>query len=757
MKKSLLCCFVTCVLLSACSFRSLSYKNELEVKDISNIISFSELSEQGYMGGSLIYNPNNRSIGQLDNNVSVAIRLCKAGYKSTDEEKKVFYQISDSIEYGLLYINSINESLIDFTVILYNISGEKSKIKNYILSVNESADINDDGLYDIKYAPPSSKRRNYEKAVYLQFLSSQENLNISMYSVLKEQYKNGDYPNGIIGVNNNNRFIISKYSDSDSSVRSIVQGVYPGDYIIDNQTGLYQYVKNNNYCKNSRSISDEDLDYLNSDFDDNYFFTIDEFSGTELTDFLNSFPEQLIDSVIGENEITKVNELLKRKDLIILVAEQQNIPDFEEYRLELQEQLKNISDEDIVYVNRSFLEENYPSCPHKTNVSQTIIEVLPLASVVLPMTDFCIDNDLRNNDSKGTDRAATSSFYQAKSKSEYLLQLNKMESIFDQYELKLDTTNITIPITTQYADNKSAVLSASLKLKESRVGIAITGSFDTTWGSVNCGLSTAAFLKLSSGVSVIISRSDKEIDKLSDNVTIKSNNSIDKKTVPLFKTKIKLLEYDKGFNIPGATFLLGPIPFSFHPYFSLGIPMSLDIEMDGNISYDIYIAGLAQAGFSVGMDYGVEWKKKKLLKLPYPYTRFHDNSFASADSIFYIDTNGDSFDIGIKNLNVGFTVNPHLKIGIEASAAAIVHGGFDLYTGLEGYSKFGYQAPRIKGVFGLNLVSKFQANVFLGLKNVKLLCIPLGDIGKNWIWDDLLNETIPIIPETVFLDRELKK
>ena len=53
-----------------------------------------------------------------------------------------------------------------------------------------------------------------------------------------------------------------------------------------------------------------------------------------------------------------------------------------------------------------------------------------------------------------------------------------------------------------------------------------------------------------------------------------------------------------------------------------------------------------------------------------------------------------------------------------------------------------------------NEVNKIQANLFLGLKNLKVLGISIGDIGKNWDWD-LAEYRCTIIPKTKFYDKEL--
>ena len=46
------------------------------------------------------------------------------------------------------------------------------------------------------------------------------------------------------------------------------------------------------------------------------------------------------------------------------------------------------------------------------------------------------------------------------------------------------------------------------------------------------------------------------------------------------------------------------------------------------------------------------------------------------------------------------------------------------------------------------------ANVFLGLKGVKVLGISIGEIGKEWEWN-LFKKNMPIIPETKLFDYKI--
>ena len=71
------------------------------------------------------------------------------------------------------------------------------------------------------------------------------------------------------------------------------------------------------------------------------------------------------------------------------------------------------------------------------------------------------------------------------------------------------------------------------------------------------------------------------------------------------------------------------------------------------------------------------------------------------------------------------------------------------------YANFGYYDPYLRASYGLNDTSSIYANVFLGLKGIKVLGINIGDIGKKWEWQ-LLNYDKTIIPETALFEYKIK-
>ena len=202
---------LVCFAFINCSFQNDSFSKQMLIKDISENTDYANIITQGFMGGAVIYNESNVSLGQLDKGVVVAVRLCKAESKMVDGGKEVFWQINETAEYGLLKIDDIDREFISFSFKLYNQKGICFSNTKHYLKIGESVDLNGDSIADIEYVLPIIKRSGYEKATYLNFISSQHTKTIAMYAVIKEQYPGESYPNGIIGVNNNGRFIIQKY------------------------------------------------------------------------------------------------------------------------------------------------------------------------------------------------------------------------------------------------------------------------------------------------------------------------------------------------------------------------------------------------------------------------------------------------------------------------------------------------------------------------------------------------------------------
>ena len=744
--------------LISCSFNSNKITNVMPINDISSDTKYLDIISKGYMGGSLIYNEEDNSLGQLANGVSVAIRLSKSQRYDTSETESIFKEEDGSVMYGLLVIDKIDSEKISFKSELYDITGNAYLEKTFLLYKNECADLNDDGLVDIQYTKPYSKRSGYEKAMYLNFLSSQENLNITMFAVLIEQYPGKTYPNGIIGVNNDDKFIVQKYINTETAQRSVISGVYKGDYVVDNLNNKYQVISNNQYARHARSVSDDDLIDLDSEIEENTVFQFieEDFAFSTIDDFLSVLPEKIISKYQEYIGIEKLNEILKDKELLKIIDEEQGsiLPANE--KEEIFNQFDFLTTEETIQLNRVFLEKNYPvSCPQRVTVSTVITEVLPLASIVFTESDTYEDiveeaSSYDSCPSENENRAASASFSECKTEKEYYAKLNTLESDFNSYNEIFSFPDFEVPI------QKDKSVNTKLILKDSRIALGIKGSFSSTWGSVRSSLGAAVFFKATANVGVEVTKTStndtltKDYQGTKTDAQVK-NNSV---TIPIIKKDLTLLEFELCQSTNLANFAIGPILIGINLDLGIGLPIKTTFEMDCELSYSAHIAGLAKAGIAVGVDYGIKWKKVWFIKIPSVYIDWIGNASASAEAICFFDQDFESLDLKLSKLALQFSVEPYVKAGLSVSIAAVVHAGCGIQFGTKGYVKFGYYNPYLRGSYGLDNTSSIYANVFLGLKGVKVLGISIPSLGYPWEWDLFENDT-PIIKETTLFEYKI--
>jgi hypothetical protein len=309
---------------------------KVELSDISKQLNYHEISRQGFMGRSVLYNPGQPSSGQLVEGVHVAVRLGQVDRYDT-------------------------------------------------VQLNEKAAINGDGLADATYTKPTLKRPGMENALYLTFLSSQEDLNTSMFAVLPEQYSQGVYPSGIIGINIDGKFIVSKY-ESNTTIRSAVQGITNGDFVLDTIEGDYKRVIHTVPSRSARSISDSERGDIESSTPIvSYKFVESEFAYGYDADVLFSALPDTVKNLYLENETTlqKLNRVLENRDLIILVSKARDTSITEDKFAEITTEIAALSDDEVTQINRIFLDMVYPDvCPQSISESNSIAEVLGLAIVV---------------------------------------------------------------------------------------------------------------------------------------------------------------------------------------------------------------------------------------------------------------------------------------------------------------------------------------------------------------------------------------
>lgn len=213
------------------------------------------LAEQAYMGGSILYNPEEPASGHLLPGAVIAVRLSKVE-KSTVDAVEVFTDDLSSEVFGTLTVQSVDVQKIAFDLALFGKNGVTKK--QYSLAAGSKIDINGDSIDDLEYAAPKQAHAGFASAVYLTLLSSQESLTTAMFAVLPEQYANGSYPSGIIGINPDGKYLYAKYQPNGRE-RSIVHGLSDNDFVLDSAAGEYVQVSGITDAVNQRSISEADL------------------------------------------------------------------------------------------------------------------------------------------------------------------------------------------------------------------------------------------------------------------------------------------------------------------------------------------------------------------------------------------------------------------------------------------------------------------------------------------------------------------
>ncbi len=320
-----------------CSSVVLGCVNGLTLEDsgssakLNNITGIKEravLKDLVYQGGSMLYNPADSSVSQLQKGVIVATRagmLVKTnlGNGETSFEDPVY-----AASFGYIEITDIDPDFICFD---YYVSdgwkeGEDfpSKKGSYSLAAGQSVDLTGDGFADLKYTKPLTKRKGAEKAMWLTAINDpSETMESFMFAIIPEQYENKNYPGGLVNINDEGRYVVTKYDMSNRSVRSAVKSLSYGDYVIDNEESYFQiYVGSSSYGS-ARAVSESDLnefDLPERNNPETYYFKPEEFAGSySIYKLFEKLPGSLVSvdysSMNISDLVIELNKLLVKEDL----------------------------------------------------------------------------------------------------------------------------------------------------------------------------------------------------------------------------------------------------------------------------------------------------------------------------------------------------------------------------------------------------------------------------------------------------------
>jgi len=673
-------------LIFSCAF-PFSEGENVKLSDISGQLRYNNISRQGFMGGSVFYNPAQPSSGQVVSGAHLAVRFGKVERRDVGAEQSVFTDKADEARYGYVTVNYVDKDRIEFTYVQYSFDGKQSSSSWYSLHINDKVDVNGDGLADLTYAKPIRKRPGLEDAIYLTFVSSQEDLNTSMFAVLPEQYSRGVYPSGIIGINIDGRFIVSKYEGT-SATRSAVLGAMQGDFVLDASAGNYQRIKNKIISRNARSITDSELE--NIEFSSSivsYEFTDFDFSyGYDAELLFSALPNTVKNLYLGNDTfLQKLNSVLKNRELIILVSQEKDTSITVDKFAEISEKIAALSEEEIVQINRLFLDMVYPDvCPQFTDNSAGIAEVLGLACVIIGG-----DNEQLEKYDNYT-RAAT----KASSATDYDNKFNDLDSWYkgrykDMYTKSLPTTFSGFPY---------------MKLNKSFVKIGIYAAFTCIWGNIGGTIEGVAYLNA--------------------DASIQSTNSYN----------IDLLNLTESISVP--VFSYGPIVLSVGGELNeiLNLKITSDFNANADTKARMAFAGVYGAGVSAGVQYGTTTQKVKVLfvtlKITVPYINGYSDKYSVEKAIYYTGLDSPT---NLTYSKLSITLTPQISASVKADISKVLTGSITAQEGFPATVAAEYVNPYLTGTAVINETRRLYAGANIGVE-VDLL-ITKVKFGLNKSWD----------------------
>ena len=237
---------------------------------------------RGFIGGSVIYNPdggvNNQitpgtklgirlgymsknydTVSQLegvdyDSTTPITIEVDKNNSQSVKEGSATINTVSkptsDDIptraQYGFLDIKSVSKDQITLSATLFSSDGRSYTTVTKTIASGSGCDLNKDGFDDLKYDIPPIMRTGYADARWLTFVCSEDAGHTTMYYTFTEAEKAAGYraagvnpyeaampAEGFYGVNSDGRFIyLKKISGATNGVVTPTEGAVFGDFVL---------------------------------------------------------------------------------------------------------------------------------------------------------------------------------------------------------------------------------------------------------------------------------------------------------------------------------------------------------------------------------------------------------------------------------------------------------------------------------------------------------------------------------------------
>ncbi len=230
-------------------------------------LSQAALARRAYIGGSLIYNPDNSSLSQIYEGAKIAVRTSKLEKKTEALYELGGANLRDAVTvnvdangnwsnpgagesftdyivekdgtdvYGYITITAVDANTISFTYSYYPSKDASLATDSYkIKQLNTSQKLGSTTSY-VKWDKQKVPRKGFENARWLTFENSEDTMSACMYSCLPEV--NGKPTSSLYGVNSDDDFIYivgnrdSKDNYYPTAMPAATEMVSYGDYIVD--------------------------------------------------------------------------------------------------------------------------------------------------------------------------------------------------------------------------------------------------------------------------------------------------------------------------------------------------------------------------------------------------------------------------------------------------------------------------------------------------------------------------------------------
>ena len=399
MKRRIFKAFVPCVVLvmtaifSGCEMQ-LDYiefdTHSSSVRSVTSMMNRSDAEKMLYMGGSVLYSPKDSNANQLMEGAVVATRIGKVDKIDMGCGQYAYRNSRTDYELGFIVVDAISKEEISFSYYKFPSADSNKYVSagSFTLCEGQTADLNGDGIADVKYSKPDAGRKGYKNNMWLTFLCEPETRNTAaMFSIIPMQYERSAYPNGLLGINTAGQYVVNKY-DIGTNNRSVVSNISYGDYVLDTEANsIARYVgAGRNSRSAARAINDgdvEELEQISTDSKAEDF----EFKANEFTDdfdvnaLLAVMPSGIVTEAYSGRSLTEntayLNRLIREPSFLNKLVAENSSEAADEIRSQLHKAPLSSEIERVIFC-RHALSLVYPEyCPDVNLFSQSLSNVLP--------------------------------------------------------------------------------------------------------------------------------------------------------------------------------------------------------------------------------------------------------------------------------------------------------------------------------------------------------------------------------------------